>query len=344
MKTAAKILTLGLVWLGLFLACHANNNAQAQVNSPFPEGTLDLEAYWQFLEDTHSLVVESQGLPPNQQQEVFTPVAQRLEGLYYVRMPDGTRIMVDNSVLIAELRTEPPDPEKLQTYLETLLEQRQTWPKSGYGQEELQKLEAILSGPEYQWAEEAPPSPVEEWLGKQLERFMDWLSSIVGEGIAERTLQIGQWILIGLGGLVLMLILRFVWRGLRHSVTAESELKIDERIEENLNAGTALQKAQQMASSRDYRNAVRYLYLSALLQLEEHGLLRYDRSKTNREYLLSVMHTPGLFENLSEVVEVFDRVWYGYQPLDQTGYEHYSDQVTKMCSLHQLRSSQSLKE
>jgi hypothetical protein len=39
------------------------------------------------------------------------------------------------------------------------------------------------------------------------------------------------------------------------------------------------------SSEGDYRTAVRYLYLSLLLLLEEHGLLRYDRPLTDREYL-----------------------------------------------------------
>jgi hypothetical protein len=33
---------------------------------------------------------------------------------------------------------------------------------------------------------------------------------------------------------------------------------------------------------------------------------------------------------LREVVEVFDRVWYGYQPLDETTYQKYAAQVAEL--------------
>jgi hypothetical protein len=76
--------------------------------------------------------------------------------------------------------------------------------------------------------------------------------------------------------------------------------------------------------------AVRYLYLSALLLLEERGLLRYDRSQTNREYLRGVVHRPDLAAILQEVVEVFDRVWYGFQPIDEAEVSHYTARVAEL--------------
>ena len=39
---------------------------------------------------------------------------------------------------------------------------------------------------------------------------------------------------------------------------------------------------------------------------------------------------PRLASLLREVVEVFDRVWYGYQPLDETTYQQYAAQVAEL--------------
>jgi hypothetical protein len=64
--------------------------------------------------------------------------------------------------------------------------------------------------------------------------------------------------------------------------------------------------------------------------LEERGILPYDRSRTNREYLRSLAHLPALAVTLRDVVEVFDRVWYGYQPLDEAGYTRYVRQVEEL--------------
>ena len=96
---------------------------------------------------------------------------------------------------------------------------------------------------------------------------------------------------------------------------------------ESLTADSALRRAQEFSGGGDYRTAVRYLYLSTLLRLEERGLLRYDRSLTNREYLQRVAHDPDLSTVLRDVVDVFDRVWYGYQPLDAPAYQRYATAV-----------------
>ena len=99
---------------------------------------------------------------------------------------------------------------------------------------------------------------------------------------------------------------------------------------EPLTAARALQQAQNLSTAGDYRNAVRYLYLASLLRLDERGLLRYDRSRTNREYLRSIDEKPELASNLKDVIDVFDEVWYGYQPLDKSSYEHFVDRVSDL--------------
>ena len=98
----------------------------------------------------------------------------------------------------------------------------------------------------------------------------------------------------------------------------------------SLTAESALRRAQTLSQGGDYRTAVRYLYLSTLLLLEERGLLRYDRSQTNREYLRSLKGRPELASVLRDVIEVFDRVWYGFQPLDEAAYHHYAAQVQNL--------------
>jgi hypothetical protein len=91
-----------------------------------------------------------------------------------------------------------------------------------------------------------------------------------------------------------------------------------------------MQRAQTLSSQGDYRNAVRYLYLSSLLILDEQGLLRYDRSRTNREYLRSVSSKPQLAKPLSDVIDVFDRVWYGFEPVDEQAYRNYVEHVEEL--------------
>ena len=85
-----------------------------------------------------------------------------------------------------------------------------------------------------------------------------------------------------------------------------------------------------LSTQGDYRTAVRYLYLSSLLVLDEQGLLRYDRSRTNREYLRSVSSRPELAIPLRKVIDVFDRVWYGFEAVDENTYKSYVQQVEEL--------------
>src|SRR5438105_3325024 len=96
-------------------------------------------------------------------------------------------------------------------------------------------------------------------------------------------------------------------------------------------AGTA--SAQQLAGMGDYRTAMRQLYLSTLLWLDEHAYLRYDRSLTNREYLRALAKAPALRDALQPVVEAFDRVWYGFAPISAPEFERYRNQVDAIRNL-----------
>jgi hypothetical protein len=64
--------------------------------------------------------------------------------------------------------------------------------------------------------------------------------------------------------------------------------------------------------------------------LEERQLVRYDRTQTNQEYLRSVAGQPELANTLRDVIDVFDRVWYGFQSLDERAFSHYASRVEQL--------------
>ena len=309
---------------------HALGVNEAHLPASLPGEPITLEDYLLLVDNTYQLAVQAGGMIPAEQRDAFLKAAQDWQSFATVSLPDGSRVPVQNSAIIAELQRNPPDPQRLQARLEELLRQYHAWPDGEASPDDLQKLARILAEPQYQWEEDSGPSPLEVWLKQQIQRFVEWLLNALGERITYETLIIGRYALIGVGVLVVVLVLGYTLRGLRRSIASEAELAVFSEAEEGLSASAARQKAQQMSASGDYRMGVRYLYLSALLELEERGLLRYDRTKTNREYLRSVMQSPGLFASLNQVVEVFDRVWYGFQPLDDEAYQRYASQIARL--------------
>lgn len=88
---------------------------------------------------------------------------------------------------------------------------------------------------------------------------------------------------------------------------------------------SALARAETAVEANDFREALRFLYISAILHLQERGILPYDKSITNREYL-RISHTDYDLQNtLTPIITVFDEVWYGYKHCDQQTVESYRE-------------------
>ena len=130
---------------------------------------------------------------------------------------------------------------------------------------------------------------------------------------------------------ILILVLIYAVRSIFADFISEANLNENGNgFDKALTSDSAFERAQSLSRDGEYRSAVRYLYLSCLLLLDERGLLRYDHSKTNREVLRSVSDSPELAGPLQDVVEVFDNVWYGYHTLDEESFRHYSERVEEL--------------
>lgn len=103
----------------------------------------------------------------------------------------------------------------------------------------------------------------------------------------------------------------------------ESEIIVDEVQTEK----AALSRADIAIESNDFRGAIRYLYLSAIFHLQENGILPYDKSMTNREYLQQTEIDDNLQTALGPAITVFDEVWYGYKPCDEDTVSSYRELI-----------------
>ena len=240
-----------------------------------------------------------------------------------VEISNDTTIAVDSSFLIQELKTDPPKLARLDQLLNTLLLAHKTYPQKVFTIQDLDTLKPILARPEFQWTD--GPAPLEEpqWLQKLIDVIFSMLNRI-----AEAVGYFGNIPVVIVASLLFALVLFFISRTLSRNLVRDAELAAQAADQaEILTSKGAMQKAQTLSSAGDYRNAVRYLYLSSLLLLDEQGMLRYDRSRTNREVLRSVSSKPELAVPLHDVIDVFDRVWYGFEALDDKTYQTYVGRV-----------------
>jgi hypothetical protein len=145
------------------------------------------------------------------------------------------------------------------------------------------------------------------------------------------------WAVAAVGGVLLVVLLSYWLQGLIRYFVVDAEARRRQESGEPfpLTAAEARQQAHVSARTGNYRQAVRQLYLSALLLLEEHRQIPYDRSLTNREVLTQVPVDHPLHTHLRPVVETFDEVWYGVHEPDQAAFSTYEQEIDRLAEIAQ---------
>jgi hypothetical protein len=185
------------------------------------------------------------------------------------------------------------------------------------------QLETVLARPEFRPVQPTLWERVSTWLWETFVRILGRILNLSGADVAGN---LSAWILALASGAIVVGVLVFFLRGLRRSVV-EGEAFEQVLGEVPRYAGEAQHLAAEAAGAGNFREAMRLLYLAALLHLDEVGMLRFDRALTNREVLASVAADAPLRRQLAPVVAQFDRVWYGHAPFGQAEFEAVEQQI-----------------
>jgi hypothetical protein len=235
-----------------------------------------------------------------------------LSGLRAVTLADGTTINLAEETWDEVLAQSP------QTAATTLrdLATRLRTPQTTLPDDSRERLEDVLSRPEFQ-----------ETDYSLLERFLRWLSDLLPDASPETRglfdAMVGVVGVIAIGALVFFVV-RMVRRNMHKGDTLDTFGEIP------IHAAEAQEKATSAAGTGDFREAMRLLYLAALLHLDEVGLLRFDRTLTNQEVLATVVNRALLHTALRPVVTQFDRVWYGHAPFGETDFQQMQGQIEEL--------------
>ena len=293
------------------------------------EPPITFDGYWELVRNTRQALVQLEASPDNEVREGLDDLASKWEMVTTVEFPDQSVMAVDPSYLVEILKQDSPDLKRLVALMDALLKAHDDFPQKVFTVQDVEPLKEILARPEFQWQEAQPTAKTPEWIQRILDAIAEIMNRI-SYGI-QNGIYYGRIPLVVAAVLVFILSLYFITRNLSRSLVREAELAAENGDDDALMTSKgAMQRAQSLSGQGDYRNAVRYLYLSSLLILDEHGVLRYDRSRTNREYLRSVSSKPELSKPLSDVIDVFDRVWYGFDSVDEETYQSYVKHVDEL--------------
>lgn len=293
-------------------------------------GTISLADFWQRLRATDDLLTRALNQAPGQRRDPLDQINDLWADVTAVRYPDGTVIDLDVRWLTQVIPTNDDTVTQLHGRVQRLLD-LQADTDTTTRAADLAALTTILAQDRFQYAD-ATPTPVP--FRPTREPLFDDLE--IGEGGVPALAGLGRLLLLAGGIAFVAAVLVYLARGLRWQGSARLALAAQDDDPDT--AADAVARAADAEASADYRAAIRYLYLSSLLLLDERGLLHYDRTLTNREHLRQIADQPELLDTLRPVVSIFERVWYGFMPVDEQLYQQFRGYIDR---LHQLEAARS---
>jgi hypothetical protein len=109
---------------------------------------------------------------------------------------------------------------------------------------------------------------------------------------------------------------------------------IDSESLENVDIEVELQHALEL---KEYRQAIRWLYLQNLKLMIQKGLLRPSPEKTNQDYL-SEIQSLEFQEGFLHLTRIFERIWYGHRLPDRSAFLDWKAQFDHYYQLIRLNS------
>ena len=94
-----------------------------------------------------------------------------------------------------------------------------------------------------------------------------------------------------------------------------------QNIEDDLNQAELFPLIQQAIAQKQFALALRLYYLATIKELNAIGAIQWKKDKTNREYTRE-MKNHRLFMPFRDITTVFERVWYGDAPIDESAFNH----------------------
>jgi len=183
-------------------------------------------------------------------------------------------------------------------------------------------LEEILSTEEFKHQDYQPP-----WWLRLTERLLDHLPG--GTGWMGTVL---EWLFYLIAALVTISVFAFIakrFRKLPSFTTAGPQVAIEPQL--HMDPGAARERAYECSQKGDYRQAIRYLYLSLLFYLDKAGLLTYHAGKTNGEILSEVYgSTDNEAELFASLTLSFERKWYGMEESSVADFQQCEEAVDRL--------------
>jgi hypothetical protein len=94
----------------------------------------------------------------------------------------------------------------------------------------------------------------------------------------------------------------------------------EEEITEDIFAINYQKEIDKAAAQRNYRLAIRLMFLRLLKNMSEKNIIRYKQDKTNLDYLME-LHPTNYYNNFFRVTRNYEYSWYGQFTISEDAYK-----------------------
>ncbi|MCL6459257.1 MAG: DUF4129 domain-containing protein [Gorillibacterium sp.] len=202
-------------------------------------------------------------------------------------------------------------------------------------QEDKEKLRQILQQSEY--SNQLPNksnsiNPIKAWLEKLWQWLLDLFpDASISPGAPKLLALITLLLVVAVLAFVIVRLVSGIAMGNRMSGHARGVFH--DATELGLSYRQLLLEARSSAESGDYREAVRRMFLAALLLLNEQEWVSAEKWKTNHEYLEELQeHNPTVVPTFVKAAQLFERVYYGSEHAEELEYKRLSALLSPLWS------------
>jgi hypothetical protein len=243
-------------------------------------------------------------------------VANMLRHLGSVRLPGGQVLRTDSAARAAELL--PPrasSTRRIAAWLHALDTSLQQIQPRSVSTADLAQLDVVLRDARFH-PFPTPWEGIRSWIDSLYRRVLRALAAALRPGSASALIPASVLlVLVALVGFLLA-------RGAMGKLVVERAASEEEAATSS--PESAARRADELAAAGNLREALRYLFLSTMLQLQAHGLVELRPGMTNREYLRTLAASRPLPEEsgqaLQRLIDTFDAVWYGHREIGTAEY------------------------
>jgi hypothetical protein len=202
----------------------------------------------------------------------------------------------------------------------------------------VQIAHAILARPDFASTPYPPPPLIDrlaEWLSREWAKI-HWHHANLNPNLPPPNfafIKVLLWLMLAGAAVILVVVLvQILSRRQRYAKVAPLVDAAEAALVEARDTDSLLAMAERQAREGQYRQAFRLVYVATLVALDTGGVLRFNRSRTNWEYLraLRASGREDISRALLPLTRDFDRVWYGFAP---AGPAEYADALAQYHAL-----------